>query len=375
MRRPPGCLALYVRWPSEQGVDRAKLTGTVQNDIIKEYLSRGTYIFPPDPSLAADHRHHQPSPIGKCPNGTRPTSAPITCRKPGATPVQELAFALANAAGRARFGQGRAKCPRKISRTVVGRISFFVNAGLRFITELSKMRAFVDLWDEITPRHATDVEDPKLRRFRYGVQVNSLGLTEQQPENNVYRILAVDAGRDAFEERACACRSAAGLERGARPAAPLGPAMVASAAANRGLRDRSSWNTSDHLRRLTTWSTAKVETLKEEAPRGTRQARSTSWAGAVAAVAIDYMKESLWSPRNGRARLQAIERRRPGSWSASMQYTARPNRHRWILAVPKADSSPSPNPALEIEQTASPSRPGGGNARSTEAARASPGRP
>jgi (2R)-ethylmalonyl-CoA mutase len=121
--------------------------------------------------------------------------------------------------------------------TVVGRISFFVNAGIRFVTELCKMRAFVDLWDEIG-RERYGVTDDKHRRFRYGVQVNSLGLTEQQPENNVYRILHRGAGRHAVERTPAPARAAARLERGARPAAPLGPAMVAAHAADPRLRDR-----------------------------------------------------------------------------------------------------------------------------------------
>ncbi len=178
-------LALYIAAAEEQGADTAKLTGTVQNDIIKEYLSRGTYIFPPEPSLrligdvAAYCYQAVPkwNPMNVC---------SYHLQEAGATPQQELAFALATAI--AVLDQVRGQVPEADFPIVVGRISFFVNAGLRFVTEMCKMRAFTELWDEICAERY-GVEDPKLRRFRYGVQVNSLGLTEQQPENNVYRIL------------------------------------------------------------------------------------------------------------------------------------------------------------------------------------------
>ncbi len=181
----PWLLALYVAVAEEQGADVSALQGTVQNDIIKEYLSRGTYICPPEPSLrmitdvAAYTRTHLPrwNPMNVC---------SYHLQEAGATPEQELAFALATAT--AVLDDLRAKVPAKDFPAMVGRISFFVNAGIRFVTEMCKMRAFVELWDEIT-RDRYGVEDPKFRRFRYGVQVNSLGLTEQQPENNVYRIL------------------------------------------------------------------------------------------------------------------------------------------------------------------------------------------
>jgi len=183
----PWLLALYVALADEQGVSRGKLTGTVQNDIIKEYLSRGTYVFPPEPSLRLikDVIVHAWRDIPKW-NPTNTCSYHL--QEAGATPVQELAYALAIATAvldevRASGEVSEAEFPE-----VVGRMSFFVNAGTRFITEMSKMRAFVDLWDEIC-RERYGVEDPKKRRFRYGVQVNSLGLTEQQPENNPYRML------------------------------------------------------------------------------------------------------------------------------------------------------------------------------------------
>jgi (2R)-ethylmalonyl-CoA mutase len=178
-------LALYVALAEEQGADPAKLQGTVQNDIIKEYLSRGTYVFPPAPSLKliADVAEYCYRAVPKW-NPMNVCSYHL--QEAGATPEQELAFALATAT--AVLDQVRAQVAAGDFPQLVGRISFFVNAGIRFVTEMCKMRAFVDLWDEIA-RDRYGVADPKLRRFRYGVQVNSLGLTEQQPENNVYRIL------------------------------------------------------------------------------------------------------------------------------------------------------------------------------------------
>lgn len=181
----PWLLALYIAVAEEQGADISALQGTVQNDIIKEYLSRGTYICPPKPSLrmitdvAAYTQKHLPkwNPMNVC---------SYHLQEAGATPEQELAFALATAC--AVLDDLKGKVSAEDFPNMVGRISFFVNAGIRFVTELCKMRAFVDLWDEICETRY-GVTDPKYRRFRYGVQVNSLGLTEQQPENNVYRIL------------------------------------------------------------------------------------------------------------------------------------------------------------------------------------------
>ncbi|MFD0978172.1 methylmalonyl-CoA mutase family protein [Tropicimonas aquimaris] len=181
----PWLLALYVAVAEEQGAEIAKLQGTVQNDIIKEYLSRGTYICPPKPSLklitdVAEYCYRE------IPKWNPMNVCSYHLQEAGATPEQELAFALATA--QAVLDGLKDKVAEDDFPKLVGRISFFVNAGIRFVTEMCKMRAFVDLWDEIC-RDRYDVEDPKYRRFRYGVQVNSLGLTEQQPENNVYRIL------------------------------------------------------------------------------------------------------------------------------------------------------------------------------------------
>jgi ethylmalonyl-CoA mutase len=181
----PWLLALYISVAEEQGADVSKLQGTVQNDIIKEYLSRGTYICPPKPSMrmitdiAAYTQRHLPkwNPMNVC---------SYHLQEAGATPEQELAFALATAT--AVLDDLKGKVTPQEFPAMVGRISFFVNAGIRFVTELCKMRAFVDLWDELCETRYGITEE-KYRRFRYGVQVNSLGLTEQQPENNVYRIL------------------------------------------------------------------------------------------------------------------------------------------------------------------------------------------
>lgn len=181
----PWLLSLYIAVAEEQGADVSLLQGTVQNDLVKEYLSRGTYICPPKPSLAmitdvaAYTREHLPkwNPMNVC---------SYHLQEAGATPEQELAFALAT--GIAVLDDLKTKVPPEGFPAMVGRISFFVNAGIRFVTELCKMRAFTELWDEICLERY-GITDERYRRFRYGVQVNSLGLTEQQPENNVYRIL------------------------------------------------------------------------------------------------------------------------------------------------------------------------------------------
>jgi len=183
----PWLLALYIAVAEEQGADFSALKGTVQNDIIKEYLSRGTYIFPPKPSLkligdvVSYCLHHLPkwNPTNIC---------SYHLQEAGATPVQELAFALSTAIAVLDEVKASGNVAPEDFPKVVGRLSFFVNAGIRFITEMCKMRAFTEMWNDLT-RTRYGVEDEKLRRFRYGVQVNSLGLTEQQPENNVYRIL------------------------------------------------------------------------------------------------------------------------------------------------------------------------------------------
>ena len=291
-------LALYVALAEEQGADHAKLTGTVQNDILKEYLSRGTYIFPPAPSLRLikDVIVYTNRDMPKW-NPTNVCSYHL--QEAGATPGQELAFALATAeAVLDEVLKSGEVSPEKFPQ-VVASISFFVNAGVRFITEVSKMRAFVDLWDEIAEKRY-GVTDPKLRRFRYGVQVNSLGLTEQQPENNVYRILL--------------SMLAVTLSKNARARAVQLPAW------NEALGLPRPWDQqwSLRLQQIVAYETdlldygdifdgsaeidRKVEELKQEARA--ELTKLQAMGGAVAA--IDYMKEALIA--SNAARVEAIEK-------------------------------------------------------------------
>ncbi|MFF3350035.1 protein meaA [Streptomyces sp. NPDC002779] len=192
-------LALYQVVAEEQGADITRLQGTTQNDIVKEYLSRGTHVFPPGPSLRlttdmiAYTVSHLPkwNPINIC---------SYHLQEAGATPVQEIAYAMSTAIAVLDAVRAGGQVPEERMGDVVARISFFVNAGVRFVEEMCKMRAFGRIWDKIT-RERYGIQDPKQRRFRYGVQVNSLGLTEAQPENNVQRIvlemLAVTLSKDA----------------------------------------------------------------------------------------------------------------------------------------------------------------------------------
>jgi ethylmalonyl-CoA mutase len=192
-------LALYVALARERGVPEAGLRGTVQNDIVKEYLARGTYIFPPEPSVDLIAETYEYC-VARMPQWNPSNICSYHLQEAGATPAQELAFALADAIGVLDRVRARGRLDEAAFHQCVGRVSFFVNAGMRFVEEMCKMRAFVALWDEIA-RDRFGVTDPKLRQFRYGVQVNSLGLTEQQPENNAWRILiealGVTLSRDA----------------------------------------------------------------------------------------------------------------------------------------------------------------------------------
>ncbi len=291
----PWLLALYIAVAEEQGADVAALQGTVQNDIIKEYLSRGTYICPPEPSLrmitdvAAYTREHLPkwNPMNVC---------SYHLQEAGATPEEELAFALATAC--AVLDDLRGKVDAADFPEMVGRISFFVNAGIRFVTEMCKMRAFVELWDEICETRY-GVQDPKYRRFRYGVQVNSLGLTEQQPENNVYRILLETL--------------AVTLSKNARARAVQLPAW------NEALGLPRPWDQQWSLRLQQVLAfetdlleygdlfdgnpvvTARVEALKKEARA--ELAQIDAMGGAVGA--IEYMKSRL--VESNAARIAAIE--------------------------------------------------------------------
>jgi (2R)-ethylmalonyl-CoA mutase len=291
-------LSLYVSLADEQGTDRAKLTGTVQNDIIKEYLSRGTYVFPPDPSLRLikDVIVFTNQEVPKW-NPTNVCSYHL--QEAGATPAQELAFALATAQAVLDRVKESGEVPEERFPKVVAAISFFVNAGVRFITEVSKMRAFVDLWDEIT-RERYGVEEPKLRRFRYGVQVNSLGLTEQQPENNVYRILlsmlAVTLSKKsrARAVQLPAWNEALGLPRPWDQQWSLRLQQIVAYETDL-LEYQDIFDGSDVIDR-------KVEELKEQARA--ELAKLDAMGGAVAG--IDYMKESLIA--SNAARVADIER-------------------------------------------------------------------
>jgi (2R)-ethylmalonyl-CoA mutase len=180
-------LGLYVAHAEDRGVDPGRLSGTTQNDIIKEYLSRGTFIFPPGPSLrlTVDTIAYT---VRQAPKWNPINVCSYHLQEAGATPTQEIAYALATAIGVLDGVLASGKIEPSELPAVVGRISFFVNSGVRFVEETCKMRAFTAMWDRICAERY-GVEDPKLRRFRYGVQVNSLGLTEQQPENNVPRIV------------------------------------------------------------------------------------------------------------------------------------------------------------------------------------------
>ncbi len=180
-------LALYIAAAERQGTARADLAGTTQNDIVKEYLSRGTHIFPPRAGLKLTEDVVAFT-CREVPKWNPTNVCSYHLQEAGATPAQELAYALATAIALLDGLRDGGQVDAGLFPQAVGRISFFVNAGIRFITEMCKMRAFAELWDELC-RERYGIEDEKLRRFRYGVQVNSLGLTEQQPENNVYRIL------------------------------------------------------------------------------------------------------------------------------------------------------------------------------------------
>ena len=293
-------MALYISVADEQGAPRTSLQGTIQNDIIKEYLSRGTHVFPPAPSmrlikdviLFTTKEIPKWNPINVC---------SYHLQEAGATPVQELAFALATAVAVLDTVKASGQVSEQDFAEAVGRISFFVNAGLRFVTELCKMRAFTELWDEIT-RDRYGISDAKLRRFRYGVQVNSLGLTEQQAENNVPRILLE--------------MLAVTLSKGARARAVQLPAW------NEALGLPRPWDQQWSLRmqQILAYETdlldygdifdgstevaRKVDELKTQAKE--ELARIEEMGGAVSAVDTGYLKRQL--VESNTARLEAIER-------------------------------------------------------------------
>jgi (2R)-ethylmalonyl-CoA mutase len=293
-------MALYIAVADETGVPRDRLTGTIQNDIIKEYLSRGTYVFPPAPSmrLIKDVAIFTTTEL---PKWNPMNICSYHLQEAGATPVQELAFALATAVAVLDTVKASGEVTQEKFGEVVGRISFFVNAGLRFITEMCKMRAFVELWDEIT-RERYGITDAKQRLFRYGVQVNSLGLTEPQPENNVARILiemlAVTLSKNA-RARAVqlpAWNEALGLPRPWDQQWSL--RMQQILAYETDLLDYGDiFDGSAEIER-------KVDALKAEAKE--ELARIDVMGGAVAAVESGYMKQQL--VESNTARLEAIER-------------------------------------------------------------------
>src|SRR5579863_8706853 len=294
-------LALYIAVADEQGAARAKLQGTTQNDIIKEYLARGTYIFPPKPALRlttdtiAFTTAEMPkwNPINLC---------SYHLQEAGADAVEEAAFALSAAIAVLDATRARGAVPPDEFPNAVGRISFFVNSGVKFITEVCKLRAMAEIWDEIA-RARYGVEDPKLRLFRYGVQVNSLGLTEQQPENNVYRILFGMLGVT--------------LSKAARARAVQLPAW------NEALGLPRPWDQqwSLRLQQIAAFETdvleyqdifdgskvieEKVAQLKEQIRE--EMARIEEMGGAAAQKSLEHMKERL--VRSNAARIEAIETR------------------------------------------------------------------
>ncbi|WP_108818680.1 methylmalonyl-CoA mutase family protein [Pseudovibrio sp. Alg231-02] len=283
----PWLLALYVAAADEQGANRSLLAGTTQNDLIKEYLSRGTYVFPPAPSMRLT------TDVISWTYTNMPKWNPMNVcsyhlQEAGATPVQELSFALATAIAILDNVRASGVISESDFPKLVGRISFFVNAGMRFITEMCKMRAFTELWDEIC-RERYGVEEERYRRFRYGVQVNSLGLTEQQPENNVYRILVE--------------MLAVVLSKNARARAVQLPAWNEAL----GLPRPFDQQWSLRMQQIMAYETdlleyadifdgskeieTKVELLKEQARE--ELARIAEMGGAVAAVESSYMKQKL----------------------------------------------------------------------------------
>jgi len=295
-------LALYVSVAEEDGADVAKLAGTTQNDIIKEYLSRGTYVFPPGPSLRLITDMVAWT-VANVPKWNPINVCSYHLQEAGATPVQEIAYAMCTAIAVLDAVRDSGQVPAERMGDVVARISFFVNAGVRFVEEMCKMRAFAQLWDEIT-RDRYGIADPKQRRFRYGVQVNSLGLTEAQPENNVQRIvlemLAVSLSRNA-RARAIqlpAWNEALGLPRPWDQQWALRMQQVL--AYETDLLEYDDIFDGSHV----------VQAKVDELLAGAREEidRVQAMGGAVAAVESGYMKSSLVSSlAERRRRLEAGE--------------------------------------------------------------------
>src|ERR1700742_5016415 len=293
-------LALYIAVADEQGAPRKALQGTTQNDIVKEYLSRGTYVFPPTPSMRLI-KDTILFTTAELPKWNPMNICSYHLQEAGATPVQELAFALATAVAVLDTVKASGEVTQEKFGDVVGRISFFVNAGMRFVTEICKMRAFVALWDEIT-RTRYGITDPKQRLFRYGVQVNSLGLTEPQPENNVARIpiemLAVTLSKNA-RARAVqlpAWNEALGLPRPWDQQWSLRMQQILAYETDL-LEFGDIFDGSEEMKR-------KVDQLKTEAME--ELANIEAMGGAIAAVETGYMKQQLVESNS--ARFEGIER-------------------------------------------------------------------
>jgi (2R)-ethylmalonyl-CoA mutase len=292
-------LALYVAAAERSGVAASKLQGTTQNDIIKEYLSRGTYVFPPEPSMRLT-RDTVAYTVAQIPKWNPINICSYHLQEAGATPTQEIAYAMANAIAVLDAVRERGDVAEDAIPEVVGRISFFLNAGIRFVEEVCKCRAMAELWDEITSERY-GVENPKLRRFRYGVQVNSLGLTEAQPENNVIRIVLESLGVTFSKKARCralqlpAWNEALGLPRPWDQQWSLRIQQVL--AYETDLLEYEDLFDGSHV------VEAKVRELcasaKEELERVQRM------GGAVAAVESAYMKQQLVASNT--RRLRAIE--------------------------------------------------------------------
>jgi (2R)-ethylmalonyl-CoA mutase len=293
-------LALYVATAERQGVDPRKLEGTTQNDIIKEYLSRGTYAFPPEPSmrLISDMIAYS---VDAIPKWNPINICSYHLQEAGATPEQEIAYAMANAIAVLDAVRARGDVPREALPRVVGRISFFLNAGIRFVEETCKCRAMTELWDEIT-RERYGVEDPALRRFRYGVQVNSLGLTESQPENNILRIVLEALGVTLSKKARCralqlpAWNEALGLPRPWDQQWSLRIQQILAYETDL-LEYEDLFDGSPVIERKVR---ALIEAAREELDR------VLAMGGAVAAVENAYMKRRLVESQT--ARLRAIEK-------------------------------------------------------------------
>ena len=363
----PWLLALYIAVADEQGAPRSGLQGTTQNDIVKEYLSRGTYVFPPAPSMRLT-KDVILFTTGEMPKWNPMNVCSYHLQEAGATPVQELSFALATACAVLDTVRASGGIEDRTFAEAAGRISFFVNAGLRFVTEICKMRAFAELWDEILLERY-GIDDPKKRIFRYGVQVNSLGLTEPQPENNVHRILLE--------------MLAVTLSRNARARAVQLPAW------NEALGLPRPWDQQWSLRmqQILAYETdlleygdifdgsAVIEAKVEELKRAARDelARIDAMGGAIAAVESGALKRALvesnaQAPRRDRGRRADRRRRQPLQGGRAVAADGRRKRLPQ-RARDRRDGGGAPHPRL-----ARLARRGGGRGARSPSSRAPPAR-